>query len=68
MVNGTVFDNSFERGQPSTFQLNGVIPGWTEGLQLIGQGGKMILYIPHELAYGEEGRPPVIPHWLSINI
>lgn len=61
LIDGTTFDSSIERGQPATFPLNGVIPGWTEGLQLIGEGGKCFLYIPHNLAYGENGMGGVIP-------
>jgi FKBP-type peptidyl-prolyl cis-trans isomerase len=59
--NGTVFDSSYDRGKPIEFPLNGVIAGWTEGMQLIGEGGMIELEIPFELAYGEEGRPPTIP-------
>ena len=58
---GTQFDSSYERGKPATFPLGRVIPGWTEGMQLVGKGGMIDLEIPYELAYGEEGRPPVIP-------
>lgn len=61
LVDGTVFDSSVQRGQPVEFPLDGVIPGWTEGLQQVQKGGKIKLFIPYDLAYGEEGRPPVIP-------
>lgn len=58
---GKVFDSSYERREPVKFPLNRVVKGWTEGLQLIGQGGMIELEIPYQLAYGESGRPPVIP-------
>ena len=58
---GTVFDSSVQRGQPSEFPLNGVIACWTEGVQLIGVGGKARLVCPYSIAYGERGRPPLIP-------
>jgi peptidylprolyl isomerase len=61
LINGTEFDSSFKRNMPATFPLNGVIPGWTEGLQLIGVGGKAQLFIPPGLAYGERGAGNVIP-------
>ena len=61
LVNGTVFDSSVERGEPVEFKLDEVIPGWTEGLQKISKGGKIKLYIPPQLAYGDEGRPGIPP-------
>ncbi len=55
LIDGTVFDSSVERGEPATFPLNAVIPGWTEGLQLMSEGAKYRLFIPSELAYGSKG-------------
>lgn len=55
LLDGTVFDSSFERGKPATFPVTGVIPGWTEGLQLMKEGGSYELYIPSDLAYGDQG-------------
>lgn len=55
LTDGTQFDSSIDRGEPTTFPLNRVIPGWTEGLQLMEEGGEAVFYIPSELAYGEQG-------------
>lgn len=55
LINGEVFDSSVERGQPIEFAVNGVIPGWTEALQLMVPGDKWKLYVPHNLAYGAQG-------------
>jgi FKBP-type peptidyl-prolyl cis-trans isomerase FkpA len=61
LIDGTVFDSSRDRGKKVEFPLNRVIKGWTEGLQLIGEGGKIKLVIPADLAYGDAGAPPKIP-------
>lgn len=61
LLDGTVFDSTEKTGQPISFPLNRVIPGWTEGLQLMSPGAKYIFYIPSELAYGDQGAPGAIP-------
>ena len=61
LVDGKVFDSSYDRGQPAQFPLNGVIPCWTEGVQKMAPGGKAKLICPPAIAYGERGSPPVIP-------
>jgi FKBP-type peptidyl-prolyl cis-trans isomerase len=62
--NGSVFDSSYKRGEPIEFPLNGVIPGWTEGMQLVGEGGMIELLIPSDLGYGPRGTPggPIPPN------
>ncbi len=60
LIDGTVFDSSVDRGEPISFPLNGVIPGWTEGLQLMKEGSKHKLFIPSSLAYGERGAGQLI--------
>ena len=59
--NGTVFDSSYRRGESIEFPLNRVIPGWTEGMQLVANGGMIELQIPSAIGYGDRGAPPVIP-------
>jgi len=61
LSNGNVFDSSYEKGKPTTFPLQNVIAGWTEGMQLVGQGGMIELWVPSRLGYGEEGSPGSIP-------
>jgi peptidylprolyl isomerase len=61
LLNGTVFDSSVQRGEPISFPLNGVIAGWTEGLQLMKVGDKFKFEIPPNLAYGENSPSPAIP-------
>ena len=60
LIDGSEFDSSYKRGQPATFPVSGVIPGWTEALQLMKAGSVWELYIPSNLAYGANGAPPVI--------
>ena len=62
LIDGTVFDSSYERGEPIEFPLNQVIAGWTEGLQLMKEGGKYEFYIPSDIAYGEAGNSGIEPN------
>ena len=66
LTNGTVFDSSIQRGEPAAFPLNGVIAGWTEGLQLMKEGGKNRFFIPYHLAYGEAGAAVSIPPYAAL--
>ena len=61
LIDGTVFDSSVQRGEPITFPLNQVIPGWTEGLQIMDEGSKYMLYIPYDLGYGEQAVGSIPP-------
>jgi FKBP-type peptidyl-prolyl cis-trans isomerase len=62
LINGEVFDSSIQRGEPVSFPLNGVIPGWSEGVQLMQPGAKYEFTIPAALAYGESGTGPIPPN------
>lgn len=66
LVDGTVFDSSRRRGEPAVFQLNGVIRGWTEGLQLMQEGAVYRFFIPYNLAYGENGAGASIPPYAAL--
>ena len=61
LIDGTVFDSSYDRGEPITFQLNQVIPGWTEGLQKMEEGSKYVLFVPYNLGYGEQQMGSIPP-------
>lgn len=66
LVDGTLFDSSIQRGEPATFPLNGVIAGWTEGLQLMQEGAKYRFFIPYNLGYGEHGAGASIPPFAAL--
>lgn len=66
LTDGTVFDSSIQRGEPAEFPLNGVIAGWTEGLQLMKEGAKYRFFIPQQLGYGEHGAGQAIPPFSAL--
>ncbi|MBF0945081.1 MAG: FKBP-type peptidyl-prolyl cis-trans isomerase [Alloprevotella sp.] len=66
LIDGTVFDSSYQRGEPTSFPLQGVIKGWTEGLQLMSLGAKFRFFIPYELAYGAQGAGGAIPPYAAL--
>ena len=66
LIDGTEFDSSYKRNEPFVTPVNRVIPGWTEALQLMKEGSKWKIYVPHNLAYGSRGAPPAIPPYSTL--
>lgn len=66
LIDGTEFDSSYKRNEPFVTPVNRVIPGWTEALQLMKEGAKWKIYVPHNLAYGARGAPPAIPPYSTL--
>ena len=66
LIDGTLFDSSIQRGEPATIPQNGVIAGWTEGLQLMQEGAKYRFFIPYQLGYGERGAGGSIPPFAAL--
>lgn len=66
LIDGTIFDSSYQRNEPATFGLNQVIAGWTEGVQLMSEGAKYRFFIPYNLAYGEHGAGAQIPPFAAL--
>ena len=66
LVDGTVFDSSYDRGQPASFGVSQVIPGWTQALQMMKPGDQWLIQVPFNLAYGSRGSPPKIPPFADL--